>query len=168
VFFVRKVMCMPLGTPPAGVDLTVPPSAGATERQRIETVTAQTTCQGCHAVINPFGFMQENYDAIGRWRTTDEGAPIDASITVSFLDEGPLATSSPVEALRAFTRSRRFQQCFARQVFRYYTGRDEGPGDDPVLRQMFLDFASDDRQEIVGMLRTLAGAPTFSRRAEVP
>jgi hypothetical protein len=168
VFFVRKVMCMPLGMPPAGVDLTVPPSAGATERQRIEAVTAQTSCQGCHGVINPFGFMQENYDAIGRWRTTDEGAPIDASISVAFLDEGPLATSSPVEALRAFTRSRRFQQCFARQVFRYYMGRDEGPGDDPVLRQMFLGFASGDRLELAALLRALAGAPSFSRRAEVP
>ena len=109
-------------------------AAGATERQRIETVTAQTTCQGCHGIINPFGFMQENYDAIGRWRTTDDGAPIDASITVSFLDEGPLSTSSPVEALRAFTRAARFQQCFARQVFRYYLGRDEGAGDDAVIR----------------------------------
>ena len=78
-----------------------PANAGATERQRIETVTAQAPCAGCHAVINPFGFMQENYDAIGRWRTTDEGAPIDASISVDFLDEGPLATSSPVDALRA-------------------------------------------------------------------
>ena len=112
--------------------------------------------------------MLENYDAIGRWRTTDEGTPIDASISVAFLDEGPLATSSPVEALRAFTRSRRFQQCFTRQLFRFYLGRDEGPGDDPVLRQMFLDFAGDDRQEIVGMLRTLAAAPSFSRRVEVP
>jgi hypothetical protein len=168
VFFVRKVMCMPLGAPPPGIDLTVPPSAGATERQRIETVTADARCAGCHATINPFGFMLENYDAVGRWRTTDEGMPVDASVSVAFLDEGPLATSSPVDALRAFTRSRRFQQCFARQLFRFYLGRDESPGDDPVLRQMFVDFASNDRQDIVGMLRTLAGAPSFGRRVEGP
>jgi hypothetical protein len=30
-------------------------------------------------VINPFGFMQEeNYDAIGRYRTLDNGQPIKA------------------------------------------------------------------------------------------
>ena len=168
VFFVRKVMCMPLGNPPAGIDTSIPASAGATERERIETVTAQTQCQGCHAVINPFGFVQENYDAIGRWRTLDNGAPIDPSISVSFLDEGPLATSSPVDALRAFTRSWRFQQCFARQLFRFYTGRDETAGDDPLLRRMFFDFADNSAQDIVGMLHTLANGPTFSRRAEVP
>jgi hypothetical protein len=167
VFFVRKVMCMSLGNPPQGLDTTIPTSAGGTERERVESVTAQTTCAGCHAYINPFGFMQENFDAIGRWRTTDEGKPVDASISVDFLDEGPLVTSSPVEALRAFTHSARFQQCFARQLFRFYTGRDEVKGDDPVLRQMLVDFTSGG-QDIVAMLRTLASSPTFSRRAEVP
>jgi hypothetical protein len=168
VFFVRKVMCMPLGNPPAGIDISVPASAGATERERIETVTAQAKCAGCHAAINPFGFVQENYDAIGRWRTLDDGAPIDPSISVAFLDEGPVVTSSPVDALRAFTRSWRFQQCFARQLFRFYLGRDEVAGDDPLLRRMFVDFADNGAQDIVGMLRTLANGSTFSRRAEVP
>ena len=168
VFFVRKVMCMPLGSPPPDIDTTVPTSAGATERERVETVTAQPKCAGCHAFINPFGFMQENFDAIGRWRTTDEGAPIDPNVTVSFLDEGPVSTSSPVEALRTFTRSRRFQQCFARQLFRFYTGREEIAGDDPLLRQMFFDFANNDEQDILRMLHTLASSSTFSRRSELP
>jgi hypothetical protein len=167
VYFVRKVMCVPLGNPPQGLDTTIPSTAGNTERERIETVTAQPTCAGCHAYINPFGFMQENFDAIGRWRTTDNGQPIDASISVDFLDEGPLATSSPVEALRTFTHSMRFQQCFARQLFRFYTGRDEAKGDDPVLRKMLIDFTSGG-QDILAMLRALASSQSFSRRAEVP
>jgi hypothetical protein len=168
VFFTRKVMCLPLGVPPEDVDTTVPTTPGATERQRIEGVTAAPRCQGCHAFINPFGFMQENYDAIGRWRTTDEGLPIDANITVDFLDEGRLTASTPVDALRSFTSSLRFQQCFARQLFRFYMGRDEGPGDDPVLRQMFFGFADGGEQDIVEMLRTLSGSPSFLQRSEAP
>ena len=168
VFFTRKVMCLPLGAPPPDIDTTVPPTAGNTERQRIETVTAQPKCAGCHGFINPFGFALENFDAIGRWRTTDEGKPVDPSITVGFFDEGKLTVSSPVEALKAFTRSLRFQQCFARQLFRFYLGRDETAGDDPLLRQMFFDFANGNKQDIIGMLRTLAGSPTFSRRSEAP
>ena len=167
VFFVRKVMCVPLGQPPQGVDTTLPTTAGVTERQRIESVTTQSPCSGCHGVINPFGFMQENFDAIGRWRTSDNGQPIDPSISVDFLDEGPVTTSSPVEALRTFTHSWRFQQCFARQLFRFYTGRDETSGDDPVLHQMLVDFANGG-EDIVAMLRALASASTFSRRTEVP
>jgi Protein of unknown function (DUF1588) len=168
VFFTRKVMCLPLGAPPEDVDLTVPTTPGATERQRVESVTAPARCQGCHAFINPFGFMQENWDAIGRWRTTDEGMPINAGITVGFLDEGDFTASSPVEALRGFTGSALFKQCFARQLFRFYTGRNEEPADDPVLRQMFFTFANNDAQDILGMLRIAAGAPTFAQRSEAP
>jgi hypothetical protein len=168
VFFTRKLMCLPLGAPPPDLDTTVPPMAGATERQTIEAATANAKCAGCHTYINPFGFSLENYDAIGRWRTTDQGKPIDPSVAVGFFDEGKLSVATPVDALKAFTRSLRFQQCFARQLFRFYTGRDETPGDDPLLRKMFFDFASDNRQDILGMLRTLASAPTFARRSEAP
>ncbi len=168
VFFVRKVMCMSLGAPPPDIDTSISSAAGATERQRVESGTAKSPCSGCHGFINPFGFMLENYDAIGRFRTTDGGSPIDASIQVNFLDEGQLSTNSPVDALRAFTRSFRFQQCFARQLFRFYNGRDETAGDDPLLRQMFIDFATNEEQDIVRMLRTLASSSGFSHRSEVP
>jgi hypothetical protein len=168
VFFTRKVMCLPLGAPPAGVDTTIPAEVIGTERERIASVTAETRCLACHAFINPFGFMQENYDAMGRYRTTDAGKPVDASVAVDFLDEGPLSTSTPVEALRGFTRSRRFQQCFTRQLFRFYSGRDETPADDALLRQLFFEFAQNDAQSIVGMLTHLAGAPSYSSRSELP
>ena len=168
VFFTRKVMCLPLGLPPAGVNTSLPEVKDATERQRVESATASATCQGCHAFINPFGFMQENYDALGRWRSTDQGRPIDASIQVSFLDEGPLETHTPVEALQKLTGSYRFQQCFARQLFRFYMGRDESAGDDPLLRQMFFSFADGGAQNIVDLLRTLARSGSFSERSETP
>jgi hypothetical protein len=168
VFFVRKVMCMPLGSPPPGTDTTVPDAPSATERERVEAVTTVAPCSGCHAFINPFGFMLENYDAIGRYRTREEGGAIDPNISVGFLDEGPFEASSPVEALRTFTRSYRFQQCFVRQLFRFYSGREETAGDDPLLRQMFFDFANEEKQDIVRLLHTLANAPAFSRRSEVP
>lgn len=156
VFFTRKVMCLPLGQPPPGVNTTLPMLQNATERQKVETATNNPTCLGCHAFINPFGFMQENYDPLGRWRTTDQGQPIDASIHVDFLDEGPLDSKTPVEALKALTSSSRFQQCFARQLFRFYMGRDETAADDPLLRQMFFGLANGGQQNIVDMLHTLA------------
>jgi hypothetical protein len=168
VFFTRKVMCLPLGLPPPGVNTTLPMTKNVTERQRVESVTSSPGCQGCHAYINPFGFMQENYDAMGRWRTTDEKLPIDASIKATFLDEGPLETRTPVDALKALTSSYRFQQCFARQVFRFYMGRDETAGDDPWLRQMFFGLADQNQQNIVDMLQTLARSESFSQRSETP
>jgi uncharacterized protein DUF1588/uncharacterized protein DUF1592/uncharacterized protein DUF1585/uncharacterized protein DUF1587 len=168
VFFTRKIMCLSLGNPPAGLDTSLPVTGGASERQRVESGTSHAPCSGCHRYINPFGFMLENYDAIGRFRTSDQGVPVDPSISVDFVDDAPFQAKTPIEALKGFTRSKQFQQCFARQLFRFYLGRDETPGDDPILRQMFFDFANQDQQNIFGMLRTLAGSSALSRRSEAP
>ncbi|MBK7860769.1 MAG: DUF1588 domain-containing protein [Archangiaceae bacterium] len=164
VFFTRKVMCIDLGNPPPDANTTLPTDGGATERERVETATTPARCQGCHAYINPFGFMQENYDALGRWRTTDDGAPIDAHVKIPWLDEGPLETSSPTEAFKAITSSARFKQCFVKQLFRFYLGRDEQPGDAALMRDMFFWFAHDDEQDLLKLLRTLSTSPRFSTR----
>jgi hypothetical protein len=172
VFFTRKVMCLPLGVPPPDVNLTIPATTMGTERERIAATTQPARCQGCHAMINPFGFMQESYDAMGRYRTTDAGKPVDPSMSIAaasgILDEGDLSTTTSVEALRGLTKSARFQQCFTRQLFRFYTGRDEVAGDDPLLRSMFFAFANEDSQSIMTMLRTLATSSQFSARSEIP
>jgi hypothetical protein len=73
-----------------------------------------------------------------------------------------------VDALKGFTKSLRFKQCFVRQIFRFYTGRDEIPSDDPVLREMFFGFANNDEQAIVKLLRVLATSSSFSQRSETP
>ena len=166
VFFTRKVMCLPLGLPPAGVNTTLPEMPTKTERERVEQATQSATCQGCHSVINPFGFMQENYDAIGRYRTLDNGQPINARVELSVLDDGPLQTQSAVDALSAITDSYLFAQCFTRQMFRFYLGREDASQDNAVLRRMFVGFADKDRQDIVQMLRSLALSATFSERTE--
>jgi hypothetical protein len=168
VFFTRKVMCMPLGNPPPGIDTSIPATATGTERQKVESGTKNAPCSGCHAAINPFGFMQENFDPLGRWRTTDNGLPVDPSISVDFLDEGPFSASTPVDALKGFTGSLRFKQCFVRQMFRFYTGRDETDADHPVLRDMFFGFANNDEQAVVKLLRVLATSSSFSQRSETP
>ena len=40
---------------------------------------ANPACAGCHRLMDPVGFTFENYDAVGRWRTAEDGKPIDAS-----------------------------------------------------------------------------------------
>ena len=146
VFWGKKVMCMDMQSPPKDLDIDIKEVKGVTERQRIHQATQRSACVGCHKVINPLGFFQESYDAIGKWRTEDNGKPIDASVLIDFLGEGPpKMTRSPVDAIKTLTSSSMFKQCFVRQLFRFYMGRSEEPADDPVLRQMFLKFARTDQ-----------------------
>jgi hypothetical protein len=52
---------------------------GLTTRQRIELQTSTKNCQACHQKINPLGFALENFDAVGQFRGSEKGKPIDSS-----------------------------------------------------------------------------------------
>ncbi len=73
-----------LGTPPPPPPPDVPElktEQGATPKTLREMLTQHRenpVCASCHSRIDPLGFALENYDVLGRWRTTDAGQPIDA------------------------------------------------------------------------------------------
>ena len=55
--------------------------------------------------MDPLGFALENFDAIGRWRTVDEGGtPIDASGTLPDGDRDSTARPTLRDALLAQPR----------------------------------------------------------------
>ena len=67
-----------LGTPPPPAPGGVPPLdekqarfGNLTLRQQFAEHRSNPSCAGCHAFLDPLGFAFENYDAIGRWRTTE-------------------------------------------------------------------------------------------------
>jgi cytochrome c551/c552 len=77
-----------LGTPPTPPPPNVPElkenaegSQPKSVRERMEAHRADAVCAGCHKVMDPVGFALENFDAIGRWRVSDDGAKIDPSGT---------------------------------------------------------------------------------------
>ncbi len=74
-----------LGTPPPPPPANVPTledatvSAALPVRERLAAHRADPACASCHDVMDPVGFALENFDAIGRWRSVEEGKPVDAS-----------------------------------------------------------------------------------------
>ena len=92
-----------LGTPPAPPPPETPPlrdttvkGKALTMRDRVAEHRANPACASCHNLMDPVGFALEKYDAIGRWRTTDEGVPVDASgaLPDGSKFDGPLQTSA--------------------------------------------------------------------------
>jgi hypothetical protein len=75
--------------PPPNVQPLEPTPADAakqTIRGQLAAHSTNAACAACHRKIDPLGFAFENYDAIGRWRTTEDTAagkgaspPVDAS-----------------------------------------------------------------------------------------
>jgi len=67
----------PLPNVPALKDNTV--SATLSVRERLAEHRVNSVCASCHNLMDPAGFSLENFDAVGRWRTVEEGQPIDVS-----------------------------------------------------------------------------------------
>ncbi len=82
----KWVLANILGAPPPPPPPNVPPLREAadsgkvlTMRERMAEHRANPACAGCHKLMDPVGFALENYDAVGRWRTSESGVPVDAA-----------------------------------------------------------------------------------------
>jgi hypothetical protein len=110
-----------------------PDAAMRTNRQMLEAFTQAkgSVCEGCHAnLINPLGFAFENYDGLGKFRTTEKsGLPIDAS-SKYMLSDGEVTFNGAVELMRAMASGRQAHECYAQHLFEYLYGRERLREDD--------------------------------------
>jgi len=138
-----------LGTPPPPAPMNVPPlgesRAGEppkTLRERLEQHATEAACAGCHRKVDPPGFALENYDAIGRWRLTDAGKPLD---TLGEFTDGS-KVNGPDE-LKAFLIDKRrlFYENLARQTLTYALGRTVSFDDRPTILDIADKLEADPR-----------------------
>jgi hypothetical protein len=110
----RRALCYDPPPPPPGVVVTPPEVVTGTLRERLTQFTADPTCMGCHADLNPIGFAFQNYDGVGKWRDAEPEGPVDASGTLLRTDaRGEFKDA--VELLEHIADSDDGQACFASQ-----------------------------------------------------
>ena len=135
-----------VGTPPSRrrrishLDETPAGPQAKTLRERMELHRKNPPCSGCHRVMDPIGFALENYDAIGRWRTKDEGAAVDAS---GRLMDGS-AVSGPASLRDALVRNPDvFVRTMTEKLMTYALGRGLEATDMPAVRTVTRSAAGD-------------------------
>ncbi|MBX5482053.1 MAG: DUF1592 domain-containing protein, partial [Myxococcaceae bacterium] len=166
VFVREKLLCETLAPPPAGVAVTPPdPDPGLTTRERFAEHEANPACAGCHAKIDPIGFGFEQYDALGRFRVTENGKPIDATGVVNGAKDPVLKApfDGAIELGERLAASRQVSDCVATHWFRYALGRVEAPADKESLdaiRARFAESGGDFRELFVA----IASSPVFRTR----
>jgi hypothetical protein len=137
-----RVLCSPPEPPPNTVPALDPnvPFEGSL-RQRMETLhqAAGATCAGCHAIVDPMGFALEHYDAIGLWRETDNGYPIDATGLMPITD---VPFDGAAQLTQAIAADPRFPACVAKQILTYALGRHTTQGDKALIDKLGSDFAA--------------------------
>jgi hypothetical protein len=116
-----------LGTEPPPPPGDIPPLPAASEdesltlRQRLEAHRTQATCASCHAILDPYGFALENYDAIGRRKPGEQTEAIDTS---GELITGEQFTDwSELRDLLVKNHRDEFLKCFVEQLLTYSLGR---------------------------------------------
>jgi mono/diheme cytochrome c family protein len=135
-----------LGSPPPLPPPNVPPLkenvAGATGassvRDRIEQHRANPACASCHKIMDPIGLALENFDGIGRWRTTDAGVTIDAS---GQLVDGTVLHGATDLRQALLGRSEAFVGTFTEKLLMYGIGRETKYYDMPVVRSVMRSAA---------------------------
>tara|TARA_B100001123_G_scaffold443174_1_gene588590 strand:+ start:2693 stop:5140 length:2448 start_codon:yes stop_codon:yes gene_type:complete len=102
-------------------------------RERMEQHRANPVCSGCHAPMDPLGFVLENFDATGQWRNSDAGIPIDARGTVT----GGLNIDGPA-AFREYLLSRGDEIIYTltEKLLSYALGRGLEYYDAPTVREL--------------------------------
>lgn len=110
-------------------------------RERLKQHRANAACASCHQQMDPVGFSLENFDAVGRWRSTDMGLSIDAA--GSFLDGSSFDGVAGLEQA-LLRRPELFAQTFTEKLLTFALGRGVESYDAPAVRQIVREAKSDD------------------------
>jgi hypothetical protein len=155
----------PVPPPPPNVPALEASNQGnrpLTVREMLESHRKNPVCASCHARMDPLGFSLENFDAIGQWRTTDAGAPINASGVL--LDgtkvEGPTALRQALVA-----QKEQFVRTVTAKLVTYALGREVESSDAPEIRGIVRTAAADDYRWSSIISAIVKSAPFQMRRA---
>lgn len=140
----------------------------ATQRAYIEALTEKVQpCQGCHQILNPLGYVLENYDAIGKWQTTDlRGGAIDASVTSATVNLGDgvtLPISSPLQLMQEISKMPKAKELYAKAWVSYAFGRGANDNDQCVVDQLKAKLTGGG-YSILSLLGDLTQADSFRLR----
>ncbi|MBC7893858.1 MAG: DUF1592 domain-containing protein [Cytophagaceae bacterium] len=148
--------------PPPGVpDLEATPGAHEgrllTVRERMEQHRKNPACQSCHKMMDPIGLAMENFDATGRWRIRDNGAPIDSR---GELWDGAKAQSLPELQDALMKRREILLRTFTQNLLAYGLGRRVEAFDMPTVRTIVKSAEANDHR-ISSYIMGVVKSPAF-------
>jgi hypothetical protein len=157
---VREILlCQVVPSPPANVNFTVVQDTSnpqfKTARDRLTAHRTEATCAGCHKIMDPIGLGLENFDGVGQYRATENGAAIDASGEI----DGFKFTDS-VSLGQALHDDPAATACVADSLYRYAVGRDYDPSEKDWRKFLGAEFAKNGYR-IPDLMREIALSDAF-------
>jgi cytochrome c5 len=164
-YLLENILGAPPPAPPPDVPALDEEAVGnaGSFRQQLEKHRSNPTCASCHDRMDVLGFGLENYDAIGRWRTTDGKFPIDSSGT---LPNGK-SFSSPAE-LKVLLKEDLpdFARCIIEKMLTYSLGRGLERYDRKTVDGIYRKLAASGYQAQTLVQEIVGSLPFQARRGE--
>jgi hypothetical protein len=160
-----------LGTPPPPPPPDVPAlkDRGAngqrqSVRQRLEEHRQNPVCATCHSQMDPLGFALEHFDAVGGWRSQDDGrTPVDAS---GALPSGDTFDGLPGLRALLLARKAQFVSTVTERLLGFAVGRGVEYYDRPAVRAILRDAAARDYKWSAIIIGVVRSTPFQMRRTE--
>lgn len=137
--FVREVlMCQPMPLPPANANTAIPEATEdmPTLRDRVQVHLTDPSCASCHRPMDLIGLGFENFDGLGGWRATENGATIDPS---GELDGAAFKDAWGMAAL--VREAPELTACLTQTMYRYAVGHSIAAGEEELTAWLDGDFA---------------------------
>lgn len=151
-------LCQKVPPPPPNVDFTLLEDAGdlSTARERLQIHNTNPACAGCHLITDPMGLALEKFDGAGRYRETENGAPLDTSgeLDGAFYDD--------VAGLTAAMRDHpKLPYCVVNRLYAYGTGGPVSLRYDRDILAYFTDKFRENAYRVPDLLRDIAMSQAF-------
>jgi mono/diheme cytochrome c family protein len=164
-YLLENILAAPPPPPPPNIpalEETSKDGKPRSVREMLEVHRQNPVCASCHARMDPLGLSLENFDALGQWRTTDAGTPINAS--------GVLLDGTKVDGPAALRRAlvaqeEQFVRAVTDKLLTYAIGRGLEHYDAPAIRGIVRAAAADDYRWSSTILALVRSAPFRMRRA---
>jgi len=143
VFLTRNVLGRFLKPPPMAIEFMddrFDPSL--TMREKVTELTGKPACMSCHTTINPLGFSLEHYDAVGRYRTTDNNKPVNAESDYTTTDGQVLKLRGPRDLAEHTAGSPEARAGFVRQLFQHAIKQAPAAYGVDTLKRLDAQFAA--------------------------
>jgi len=148
ILLLRKFLCFTIPPPPPEVMTNldpIPEGAARTTREHFELTHRRPDCAQCHDKIDPAGYTLENYDALGRYVTTENGVPVDSSGGLPIGSTRDTKISGGMALGDALAQAAEVRTCLANHWFRFAFGR--------------LPTDPSDRSEVVSLAKSIESGP---------
>jgi Protein of unknown function (DUF1588)/Protein of unknown function (DUF1585)/Protein of unknown function (DUF1592) len=169
----KTVMQVFLGVQPPDPPPNVPPLKETgntvhgghipTMREQMEMHRKVEPCASCHKIMDPIGLALENFDAVGHFRTEDEGSPIDVA--------GMLVDGTKINGVNGLRNallkySPEFVRVATEKLLIYALGRGTEYYDMPLVRSIVRE-AEKDNNRFSSLVLGVVKSPQFQMNEKI-